>query len=69
MIIVGTTNYLIGSNYMFLCERPLVDNPLIIGKWPWYIISFEVAAIVHFLLIYAPFWWINKKKVATEISE
>jgi uncharacterized membrane protein YwaF len=54
---------------MFLCERPLVDNPLIIGKWPWYIISFEVAAIVHFLLIYAPFWWINKKKAATEISE
>ncbi|MCX8479138.1 MAG: TIGR02206 family membrane protein [Chitinophagales bacterium] len=69
MIVVGTANYLIGSNYMFLCERPLVDNPLVIGKWPWYIISFEVAAIVHFLLIYAPFWWINKKKVATEISE
>jgi uncharacterized membrane protein YwaF len=41
---------------------------LIIGQWPWYIISFEVAAIVHFLLIYAPFWLAKRRTEKAKIE-
>jgi uncharacterized membrane protein YwaF len=52
---VGILNYAIGTNYMFLRERPSANNPLIIGDWPFYLISFEIAAIAHFWLFYLPF--------------
>ena len=38
------------GNYMFLRERPLVDNPFVIGEWPWYLIGFETIGLLHFLL-------------------
>ncbi len=37
MVIVGIINYLIGSNYFFLQEKPDVANPMLIGEWPIYI--------------------------------
>ena len=58
---VGILNYVIGTNYMFLRERPSANNPLIIGDWPFYLISFEIAAIVHFWLFYLPFARKNKR--------
>jgi hypothetical integral membrane protein (TIGR02206 family) len=60
-IFIGGINFLIGANYMYLCHPPIANNPLVIGDWPWYILVFEAAAIVHFLLIYSPFWWHYKK--------
>jgi hypothetical integral membrane protein (TIGR02206 family) len=51
-ITVGLFNWATGSNYMYLQTPPSVDNPLIIGSWPWYILVFEVLAIVHFYLFY-----------------
>jgi hypothetical integral membrane protein (TIGR02206 family) len=58
---VGILNYAIGTNYMFLRERPSANNPFIIGDWPFYLISFEVAAISHFWLFYLPF--ARKKRI------
>jgi hypothetical integral membrane protein (TIGR02206 family) len=52
---VGIFNYAVNANYMFLRERPLVNNPLIIGEWPYYIIVFELMAVLHFGLFYLPF--------------
>lgn len=52
VIIVGTFNWATGSNYMYLVSPPAVENPLIIGTWPWYILVFEGLAIVHFYLFY-----------------
>jgi hypothetical integral membrane protein (TIGR02206 family) len=49
---IGLFNWAIGSNYMYLLTPPTVDNPLIIGNWPWYILVFEILAIVHFYLFY-----------------
>ncbi len=49
---IGASNYLIGSNYMYLAERPMVNNPMVIGEWPWYILGFEFIGIVHILLFY-----------------
>ena len=52
IIFIGTANYLLNSNYMYLAERPLVDNPMIIGEWPWYIIGFELLGLIHILIFY-----------------
>jgi len=49
---VGLFNWLSGSNYMYLSTPPVVENPLIIGNWPWYILVFEALALVHFFLFY-----------------
>jgi len=53
--IIGFINWLIDSNYMYLCIKPIADNPFLIGEWPWYIIGLNVAAILHFAVIYLPF--------------
>ena len=52
VIIVGVFNWVTGSNYMYLVTPPAVDNPLIMGSWPWYILVFEALAIIHFYLFY-----------------
>jgi hypothetical integral membrane protein (TIGR02206 family) len=49
--IVFPLNLVLGSNYMYINEKPLAENPLLIGPWPWYLISLEVALILHFLLL------------------
>ena len=51
-IIIGTANWVFSANYMYLSKAPEVDNPLIIGEWPWYIIFFEIAGFLHILILY-----------------
>lgn len=48
-------NFLINANYMYLAQKPIVDNPFIIGEWPWYILVLEVVGVLHALAVYAPF--------------
>ena len=55
VLVVGTFDWATQSNYMYLLAPPIVDNPLIVGKWPWYILVFEGLAVVHFLLLYGIF--------------
>lgn len=57
-------NYLVGSNYLFLAEKPIVKNPLLIGDWPYYIIVLEFVAIIHFWILYLPFARKNKLAIA-----
>ena len=52
LLFIGTTNYFLGSNYMYLAEKPMVSNPMVIGEWPWYIIGFEIIGLIHILLFY-----------------
>ena len=67
VIIAAVANYLFDSNYMYLSYPPIADNPLIpsensfFGKWPYYIAIFEIAILIHTILIYLPFW-IKKRK-------
>ena len=49
--VIFPNNVLLGSNYMYLNERPIVDNPFLIGEWPWYILGFEVAGALHILIM------------------
>ena len=52
ILFVGLANFIIGSNYMYLTEKPLVNNPMIIGDWPWYILGFEILGLIHILIFY-----------------
>ena len=50
--VVGTINWLINANYMFLAQKPLAENPLIIGDWPWYILILDIIMLGHFYVVY-----------------
>ena len=52
--IVGFLNWILNANYMYLCEKPIVENPLVIGDWPYYIIFIELIALINFWLLYQP---------------
>jgi hypothetical integral membrane protein (TIGR02206 family) len=56
---VGTVNYFLGSNYIYLCEPPKVDNILITGKFPYHIVGFEVIGFIFIVLIYSLFIRLN----------
>lgn len=55
VVAIGIFNWTTDSNYMYLSAPPIVDNPLIIGDWPWYILVFEALALAHFAFLYSVF--------------
>ena len=54
-VLIGLINYFLESNYMFLCYPPDVDNVLIAGEWPYYIIVIDLIFILIGWLSYLPF--------------
>ena len=62
MIFIMPLNYLIGSgsNYMYLAESPKIDNPLVFGDWPYYILNWEFIVLVLFYITYLIF---TRKKI------
>ena len=61
--IIYPINLVIGgnANYMFLIKRPPVNNPLLMGEWPWYILNLEIIIILYMGLLYIPFFLKNNK--------
>lgn len=58
---VGLVNWLTGGNYMFLARKPESASLLdLLGPYPWYLLSMEIAALVVFLLLYLPFAITNR---------
>ncbi|MCD6365712.1 MAG: TIGR02206 family membrane protein [Planctomycetes bacterium] len=55
MVIVAPINYLLGSNYLFICAKPDAPSPFFFWPWPWYILFIEALGVVLFWLLYAPF--------------
>lgn len=57
---IGIINRLLGenANYWFICEKPGGDNPFLIGDWPYYLFTFEIAAYFVMLIIYLPMWFV-----------
>lgn len=39
------------ANYFYLWEPPKANNPIIQGEWPWYLIPFEGAMLLHMFVI------------------
>lgn len=53
--IIGSINYLINANYMYICAPPVVDNPFVAGQFPEHLIVLEFAALLHFIIVYLPY--------------
>jgi len=51
LMIIFPIDFLINANYMYLRVKPEVNNPLLVGQWPWYIIGFEIAGIIHIVIM------------------
>lgn len=47
---IGSLNFYLNSNYMYLREKPLADNPFLFGDWPYYILGLEFVGLAHFYL-------------------
>jgi hypothetical integral membrane protein (TIGR02206 family) len=61
---IGLINWIFNANYMYLCTKPIVNNTFLIGEWPWYILGIELAALLHFFIVYLPFaYLLHKAKV------
>jgi hypothetical integral membrane protein (TIGR02206 family) len=54
----------IGANYLYLMRKPPVPGVAWLGPWPWYLLGGWAAMIVLFHLIYLPFWFGKKMRVA-----
>ena len=52
LAIVMPLNFIIDSNYMYLASTPDVNNPLIIGSWPYYILFWEVIVVILTYILY-----------------
>lgn len=61
IIPIGIINYLLSANYMFVCFPPNVNNPLLVGQWPIYLIVLEFIYFIYILILYIPFKLLNKK--------
>ena len=69
IFVVGIINKLIGNgaNYWFICEKPNGENPALIGEWPYYLITFQLAGILFMMLIYLPMWIAVKRNLSKEL--
>ena len=56
VVAVAIIDYFLGANYMYLAVKPEVNNPFLIGDWPYYIIGLELATLLHAFLVYIPFY-------------
>jgi len=59
VIILMPINFIIGSNYMYVAELPGVDNPLLIGGWPYYILFGLLFVLLLAYLLYV----ITKRRI------
>ncbi len=59
---VGIINWLTESNYKYICEKPVNDSPFIVGNWPWYMVSLQIAGIIMMLIAAIPMALANKGK-------
>ena len=66
---VATVNWLIGSNYMYLCTKPGVDSPFLVGDWPWYLIELEVVALLLMAIASVPMIYLRRKGQAGQILD
>ena len=59
MAIIMPINFLLESNYMYVNAAPEVNNPLVIGEWPYYLFIWEPLVMIIAYLIYA----ISRRKI------
>ena len=60
IIPIGLIDWIGNANYMYLRFKPNVDNILLMGDWPWYILGIEFISIILFGLLFLIMKLINK---------
>lgn len=62
MAVAAAANHLLGTNYGFLAGPPptrsLIDW---LGPWPWYLLSLVALGSALYLLLYAPFFLLQRR--------
>ena len=53
VVLILPLNFIIDSNYMYLKAKPIVENPFLIGDWPFYILFLELIILIHIGVIHA----------------
>jgi hypothetical integral membrane protein (TIGR02206 family) len=60
LLAVGV-NLILDANYFWICSKPPTASLLdYMGTWPWYILTAEFVAILHYFVAYAPFHFMRK---------
>ena len=65
---VGIVNWITESNYMYLCIKPNTDSPFLIGEWPWYLLGFEVSALLLMSTACIPMHYLKKRRSTKSIA-
>jgi uncharacterized membrane protein YwaF len=61
LLISFLVNLLLDANYFWIMDKPPMGSLLdYMGPWPWYILTAEFLALVHFGLAYVLFLLIKK---------
>jgi len=64
LFLAAIVNLGLGANYFWICGKPPTASLLdYLGPWPWYILTAEFVALLHYLVAYAPFYFINKRTI------
>jgi len=65
MALVTVVNVALGSNYMWTLGKPATGSLLdVLGPWPWYLVPMIGLGVLNVLLLYAPFWWADRRQEA-----
>ena len=65
---IGIVNWITESNYMYLCIKPNTDSPFLIGEWPWYLLGFEVSALLLMSAACTPMLLLQKWRSTRSIA-
>jgi hypothetical integral membrane protein (TIGR02206 family) len=69
LVAVALINYWLGSNYLYLCERPDGTLADYLGSGYWYVPSMEVLGILLVVLLYLPFGIYDRVKITRSNHE
>ncbi|MFI8688301.1 TIGR02206 family membrane protein [Rossellomorea sp. NPDC077527] len=62
-------NKMVGANYMFLMHKPYNASPIdYLGEYPWYLISLEGVSFFLFIILYAPFIIVKKRRKEEKVN-
>ncbi|MGI8908650.1 MAG: TIGR02206 family membrane protein [Candidatus Sumerlaeaceae bacterium] len=62
ILAIGAFNWLADTNYAYICRKP--SNPSLfdrLGPWPWYVLLASLIAVANILLLYLPYWWMDRR--------